>query len=120
MTSSTSQAPLAIDENAQELDVSAPDTAYERETTVNMNDGDPLVRIWTMQRTVLTKLRKKPEIFTETAHGHNENFEWASFTCPRSRFNLGAAARPPRQMTDEQRAAMSERAKRQFAKTHSL
>ncbi len=105
---------VSVEENAQDLDVSAPDAAYERETTVNMSDGDPLVRIWTMQRTVLTKLRKKSEIFTETGNGHHGTFEWATFTCPRSRFNLGAAARPPRQLNDEQRAEMAERARRRF------
>lgn len=80
-------------------------TPGERETTLTMSDGDNLVRINTAQRTVLTKLRRKPEIFTETASGHFGATEWAEFTCPKDRFNLGAAARAKREMTDEQRQA---------------
>ena len=118
MTTNIPETTLPAQENAQEMDVSAPDAAYERETTVVMSDGDPLVRINTMQRTVLTKLRKKPEVFTEIKSGFCGNFEWAEFTCPRNRFNLGAAARAPRELSDEQRAAMAERARERFG-SHS-
>lgn len=84
-------------------------TPDERETTLTMSDGDNLVRINTAQRTVITRLRRKPEIFTETASGHFGSTEWAEFTCPKDRFNLGAAARPKREMTDEQREAIAAR-----------
>ena len=77
----------------------------ERETTLTMSDGDDLVRITTAQRTVITKLRRKPEIFTETASGHFGATEWAEFTCPKDRFNLGAAARPKREISEAQREA---------------
>lgn len=80
-------------------------TADERETTLTMSDGDDLVRITTAQRTVITKLRRKPEIFTETASGHFGATEWAEFTCPKDRFNLGAAARPKREISEAQREA---------------
>ena len=80
-------------------------TADERETTLTMSDGDDLVRITTAQRTVITKLRRKPEIFTETASGHFGTTEWAEFTCPKDRFNLGAAARPKREISEAQREA---------------
>ena len=66
-------------------------TPDERETTLTMSDGDDHVRINTAQRTVITRLRRKPEIFTETASGHFGSTEWAEFTCPKDRFNLGAA-----------------------------
>ena len=46
----------------------ATDNAYERETTINLSDGDPLVRIWSARRKDITRLRKKPEVFTEIAH----------------------------------------------------
>ena len=84
-------------------------TPDERETTLTMSDGDDHVRINTAQRTVITRLRRKPEIFTETASGHFGSTEWAEFTCPKDRFNLGAAARPKREMTDEQRQAIAAR-----------
>ncbi len=80
-------------------------TADERETTLTMSDGDDLVRINTAQRTVITKLRRKPEVFTETASGHFGATEWAEFTCPKDRFNLGAAARPKREISEAQREA---------------
>ena len=80
-------------------------TPDERETTLTMSDGDDLVRITTAQRTVITKLRRKPEIFTETASGHFGATEWAEFTCPKDRFNLGAAARPKREISEAQREA---------------
>ena len=66
---------------------------------------EDLVRITTAQRTVITKLRRKPEIFTETASGHFGATEWAEFTCPKDRFNLGAAARPKREISEAQREA---------------
>lgn len=89
----------------------ATDNAYERETTINLSDGDPLVRIWSARRKDITRLRKKPEVFTEIAHGFDGTNHWAEFTCPVERFNIGAAARPKREMTDEQREATAARLK---------
>ena len=41
------------------------DAAFERETTITLSDGDTLVRIWSARRKDITRMRKKPEIFTE-------------------------------------------------------
>ena len=67
-------------------------TPDERETTLTMSDDH--VRINTAQR---------------TASGHFGSTEWAEFTCPKDRFNLGAAARPKREMTDGQRQSIAAR-----------
>ena len=69
-------------------------TPDDPETTLTMNDGDHHVRINTAQR---------------TASGHFGSTEWAEFTCPKDRFNLGAAARPKREMTDGQRQSIAAR-----------
>ncbi|WP_406709342.1 hypothetical protein QEV61_04630 [Trueperella pyogenes] len=93
------------------------DISNEYETTVNMTDADNLVRIWTCQRTVLKRLRRKPDKFTETKHGYYTNangtrYEWAEFTIPTKDFNLANAAINRRPLTEAQRAELSERARR--------
>ena len=99
----------------QELDARQSLSADERETTLTMSDGDDFVRINTAQRAVLTRLRKKPEIFTEIRSGFFGTTEWAEFTCPRQRFNLAAAARPKRELSEAQR----EVAKANMARLHA-
>lgn len=103
-----------MDEKTETSENLHPLTALERETTVTMSDGDPLVHINTAQRTVLTRLRRKPEVFTETKTGYHGTTEWAEFTCPRERFNLGAAARPKRLLTPEQREQLAAQARERF------
>ena len=101
---------ITSEQNEAETDgLTTSDAAYERETTVVMSDGDPLVRISTAQRTVITALRKK-EAFTETATGFHEKTEWAEFTIPRKKFNLAKAVKATRVLTDEQREELRQRA----------
>ena len=90
--------------------LSASDAAYERETTIVMSDGDPLVRISTMQRTVITALRKK-DAFTEVKSGFFDKTEWADFTIPREKFNLAKAVKATVNLTDEQREERRRRGK---------
>ncbi|WP_406711014.1 hypothetical protein QEV68_10640 [Trueperella pyogenes] len=81
-------------------------TAFERETILTMNDGEPVIRIETSQRKVLTALRKKPAVFHEIETGHFGTTEWARFevNTDEVNFNLAGAGREKRQLTDEQRA----------------
>lgn len=65
---------------------------YERETVVNASDGDDLVKVWTAQRTYITKLRKNPS-FTEVASGHYGTTAWAEFTIPSSDWNPASGAK---------------------------
>ena len=56
------------------------------------------------RRKDITRMRKKPEIFTEIRawnDGVNEN---AEFTVPRDRFNIASAARPKRDLSEKQLA----------------
>ncbi len=90
-------------------------TPPERETVVNASDGDPLVRIWTAQGTVITKLRKDPA-FTELKTGRHDGTEWAEFTIPAEKFNLAKCVTRTRNLTEAQRAELSERMRATQAK----
>ncbi len=81
--------------------------SFERETVINSSDGDELVRIWTAQRTYITKMRRDAA-FTETGAGTIEGTDWATFTIPADRWSpLGP--RRSKNLTPEQREAMSKR-----------
>lgn len=82
-------------------------TAEERETTVTASDADDTVRIWTAQRSVITRLRNHPA-FTETGTGRHGTSQWAQFEIPADRWSP-AGVRRTLTLTDEQRAARGER-----------
>jgi hypothetical protein len=86
----------------------------ERETIVNACDADGLVRIWTAQRTVITRLRKDPA-FTEIDSGHQEGTEWARFTIPADEWTPAGVKRK-RNLSPDQRAQAAARARELFAK----
>jgi hypothetical protein len=82
--------------------------AYERETTVNASDGDAEVRIWTAQRSVITRLRKH-RAFTEVKSGTFEGSVWAEFRIPADQWNPATGAKRSRNLSEAQRAAIGER-----------
>lgn len=82
-------------------------SAFERETVVNSSDGDEVVRIWTAQRTFITKMRKEPA-FTEVRCGTNEGTEWAEFTIPATKWSP-VGVRRSRTMTPEAKAEATAR-----------
>jgi hypothetical protein len=83
--------------------------AFERETTINASDGDDLVRIWTAQRTVITRLRRHKS-FTEVKSGvDTDGFQWAEFTIPADRWNPATGAKRTLNLTEEQRAERAAR-----------
>lgn len=84
--------------------------AYERETVVNMSDGDDVVRIWTAQRTVMTALDKRPD-FRCVERGDFDGQPYAAYEIDADRFSLGRARKTRRDLTDAQREELSERAK---------
>lgn len=120
MTASTENPRQGIEETDRSADVradaDAPDAAFERETTVTMSDGDPLVRIWSCQRPTITRLRKKPGAFKEIASGYDGTREWAEFTIPAERFNLARGAKGRRTLTEEQREQLAERARKNLGR----
>lgn len=89
-------------------------TDLERETVVTASAGDALTYIWTAQRAHITAMKKHPA-FTLVNEGTNEDGQpWAFFSVPRADWNPATGGRRRRDMTDEQRQALSDRAKRNF------
>lgn len=87
-------------------------TPDERETIIRISDGDGPVRIDTTRRVDITALRKKPDA-TETGSGFHGTTAWATFTIPKNRWSTGRGVKSqPREMTEEQRAALADRLRR--------
>lgn len=81
-------------------------TKYEQETIINYNNEEKTATIFTYDRSLIRKLDKRlsdyPEI-TKTKSGD----DFAEYILPKRWLKVGF----PRQLTDEQRSAMSERMK---------
>ena len=56
-------------------------TAVERETIVTLNDEEPLARVWTAQRRMITRLKRNPAAVL-VAEGHLGASAWADFEIP--------------------------------------
>lgn len=75
--------------------------APERETVINMNDSNDLVRIWTAQLPVIRRLSADPR-FQKIGEGEH----WAEFTIPAARWNpVTGAKRKGVPLSPERRAA---------------
>ena len=88
-------------------------TALERETTVTMSDGDPLVHIYTMQAKFINRLKKNPRV-TLLDEGVYENSPWASFSVPKDEYSpvSGVKGKPRAPLTTEQKQAAADRMKK--------
>lgn len=75
-------------------------TRDERETIVNMNDGEDIAYIYTAQRRIITRLKKNPSA-TLVEEGTFEGSVWARFTMPARLVSFRAGVR----LTEEQRQA---------------
>jgi hypothetical protein len=75
-------------------------TRDERETIVNMNDGEDTAYIYTAQRRIITRLRKNPAA-TLVEEGVHDGSPWARFTMPARLISFRAGVR----LTEEQRQA---------------
>lgn len=82
--------------------------SFERETVVTTSDGDDLVRVWTAQRTVITRISRDSR-FTIVGSGEHDGSRWVSATIPAEKWNPVTGAKRTRTMTDEQKAAAAER-----------
>jgi hypothetical protein len=85
-------------------------TDYERETIVNMNDGESTARIYTAQRRLITRLKNNPAAVL-VDEGTHEGSAWARFTIPAELVSF-RSVRIKRELTDEQRQAAAERLRR--------
>lgn len=83
-------------------------TALERETTINMSDGDNLVHIWTAQRRVISRIRKDDR-FTIVTEGNEDGTEWLTATIPADKYHPVTGAKRERNLTDEQRQELADR-----------
>lgn len=81
---------------------------FERETVVTTSDGDDLVRIWTAQRTVITRINRDSR-FTVVDSGEHDGSRWVSATIPAEKWSPVTGVKRTRTMTDEQKAAAAER-----------
>jgi|SRR5690606_37755680 len=83
-------------------------SADERETVVAYNDNGLPVKVWSTIRRDITAMKKNP-VFTLLREGHYGSTAWAEFEVPASEFAIGKAARRRRNLSAEQRQAISER-----------
>ena len=81
-------------------------TDFERETVVNLNDGDDIARVYTAQRKVITRLKNNPAAAL-VEEGTFEGTAWARFTIP-AEFVSFRSVRVRRELTAEQRQALSD------------
>ena len=85
-------------------------SADERETTIVACDGDEFD---SSRRRDITALRRRQNV-TEVAAGFHGSTEWARFLVPAHLFDVARGVRIPRTLSDEQRAALAERARTFF------
>lgn len=83
-------------------------SSFERETIVTTSDGDDLVRVWTAQRTAITRISRDTR-FTIVDSGEHEGTRWVSATIPADKWNPVTGAKRNRTMTDEQKRAAADR-----------
>lgn len=103
-------------ETTPETDATITGVPYnERETTINGTDADETIHIWSCRRRHITAMRRHPA-FTETETGTipGTTTEYAKFTIADSDWNPATGGRRRREMTDEQRAELSARARKNF------
>ena len=86
-------------------------TPPERETIVSMTDADDVARIWTAQRTIITKLPANPAA-TLIEEGTHDGTAWARFEIPAALLTFRTRRR---EMTDDQRSAAADRLRQNLA-----
>jgi hypothetical protein len=90
-------------------------TAPERETVITTSDADDMVRIWTAQRPLITKLKKNPAA-TLNDEGVHEGSVWADFSLPAGLLSFRSSKR---KVSDEQRQAAGDRLRAMHARKAS-
>lgn len=82
-------------------------TRDERETIVNMSDGEDIAYVYTAQRRIITRLKKNPSA-TLVEEGSFEGSVWARFTIPARLVSFRTGVR----LTEEQRRVRAENLRR--------
>jgi hypothetical protein len=78
----------------------------ERETIVNMNDGEEVAHVYTAQRRLITRLKNNPAAVL-VGEGTHEGSAWARFTVPAELVSFRSVRRRV-ELTGERRQARSE------------
>jgi hypothetical protein len=81
-------------------------TEFERETIINMNDGEDIAYIYSAQRKIITKLRNNPAAVL-VEEGVHDGSAWARFTLPAAYISFRSAT-VRRELTSEQRQALAD------------
>lgn len=85
-------------------------TEFERETIINMNDGEEVAYIYSAQRKVITRLKNNPAAVL-VEEGTHDGSVWARFTLPAELVSF-RSVRVRLELTDEQRRERGERLRR--------
>lgn len=86
--------------------------AAERETVITGNDADRTYRVWTAERRMVTAFKKKAHRFDEWKTYEVEGSEVFEGVISADNFNPASGVK--RQVSDEQRQIMAERARERF------
>ena len=89
----------------------------EQETIVTGTNAQDTLEIYSSIRRHITAMRKHPT-FTEVESGFEDASEWARFRIPLADWNPATGGRRRREMTEEQRAELSARARKNLARQH--
>lgn len=84
---------------------------YEQETIINYNQEEILAELYTCDASLIRKLNKLCEKHSTITVTKSDEYS-KTYSFPKKWVKI----RPPRQLSDEKRAELSERAKRNFKK----
>lgn len=84
-------------------------TKYEQETIINYNQEENLADVYTCDAPLIRKLDQLCEKYPEIIVTKSDE-DGKTYSLPKKWVKI----RPPRQLSDEKRAEMAERAKRNF------
>lgn len=77
--------------------------ASERETSIVYSDDSEYVEIFTCIRKDITAMKNKEQFELVEEGKYSDGTSFANFRIPRSKFDIGKAAKFTRNLTDEQR-----------------
>ena len=85
----------------------------ERETTIAYTDAYDTINIYTCIRKDITAMKKKEQFVLIDEGAYPDGTIWAKFEISRDKFDIARAAKGSRNLSEEQRAALSARMSKQ-------
>lgn len=89
-------------------------TRYEQETIINYNQKETTAQIYTCDISLIRKLDKLCKVFPTITVAKSDNYGKA-YILPKKWIKV----KPPRQLSDEKRSELAERAKRNFKRNEN-